>query len=183
MAISSKLVGRITRTTASQTHTASGIRAHENGGFSQRSFGDRRSTASINDRTVAGYGNSMIAQGGNKRQSALTSEQLHQVRQLQQEDPHMSYARASEIVRGEREYTPNPRADRFGRRQEYNANADRGGFRDRMTTSGNRFEAGRISRGNFGQTNSVNGSTRPRLSGAANATARPAPTPTFRRPF
>ena len=166
------MVGRITKTTASSTHTANAIRAHTNGGFSARSFGTRRSTASINDRTIARYGNSMVAQRSrNHRPRALTAQELQTAHEIKNNNDgrNMSYSRAAEEARN------------LGH-QLVNANADRGGFRDRMTTSGTRFEAGRVASGRFGQTTNVNGSSRPMLSGAANAVARPTPTPNFRRP-
>lgn len=172
MALSGKMVGRITKTTASSTHTANAIRAHTNGGFSARSFGTRRSTASINDRTIARYGNSMVAQRSrNHRPRALTAQELQTAHEIKNNNDgrNMSYSRAAEEARN------------LGH-QLVNANADRGGFRDRMTTSGTRFEAGRVASGRFGQTTNVNGSSRPMLSGAANAVARPTPTPNFRRP-
>ncbi len=166
------MVSRITKTTANSTHTANAIRAHTNGGFSSRSFGTRRSTASINDRTIARYGNSIIGQARNGRPRALTAEELQRSHEIRDngDGRNMSYARAAEEARS-------------SLRQERNAGTDRGGFRDRMTTSGNWSEPGRISSGRFGQTTNINGSNRPRLSGAANATARPTPTPTFRRPM
>ena len=166
------MVGRITQTTASSTHTANAIRAHTNGGFSSRSFGARRSAAGINDRTIAGYGNSMIGRARNGRPRALTAEELQRSHEIRDsgDGRNMSYARAAEEARN-------------SLCQERNAGIDRGGFRDRMTPSGNRFESGRFSSGKFGQTTNINGSNRPRLSGAANATARPTPTPTFRRPM
>lgn len=167
------MVGRITKTTASSTHTANAIRAHTNGGFSARSFGTQRSTASINDRTIARYGNSMIAQRSrNHRPRALTAQELQTAHEIKNNNDgrNMSYSRAAEEARN------------LGH-QLANANADRGGFRDRMTASGTRFEAGRVASGRFGQTTNVNGSSRPMLSGAANAVARPTPTPNFRRPM
>ena len=172
MALSGKMIGRITQTTASSTHTANAIRAHTNGGFSSRSFDTRRPAAGISDRTIAKYSNSMIGRARNGRPRALTAEELQRSHEIRDNSDgrNMSYARAAEEARS-------------SLRQERNAGTDRSGFRDRMTASGNRFESGRISSGRFGQTTNVNGSNRPRLSGAANATARPTPTPTFRRPM
>ena len=195
------MIGRITKTTASHTHTANAIRAHTNGGYSERVM--TRSRAGINDRTVAGYGNSMIGNSGsgNMRQKALNAQELAQAKMLREQAReqgyHVGYGRASEIV--------------LENRQEINSNLEQGGLRSRTEGANIRYDTTRASRGRLGgnagmqqqRTNrfsdvpgrfgsgSVSGARgttgvggpSSQINGAFGGTARPIPKPNFRRPM
>ena len=172
MALSGKMIGRITKTTVNSTHTANAIRAHTNGGFSSRSSGANRPVIGGGERTVAGYGQSMIGRSSNSRPKALTADELQRSREIRNNNDgrNMSYTRAAEEARS-------------SLRQERSAGISRSDIRGRSMAGGNRFDTGRNTGGRFGQPTGLSGSNRPMLGGAANATARPVPTPTFRRPM
>ena len=218
MAFSGKMISRITKTTASSTHTANAIRAHNNGGFSNRG-------TSVNSRSLKGagspargYGYSHIGQRRNKYKTALSAEDYNKVQQLRDDGYHVGYGRTSDIdlanrqeanahSGGESGYArmlfeeqlaqsavehQHMESTGYGRtgealtesRQGANAHAEQGGLSNRMANAGSRFEASRAAGGRFGGAGSNGGSyaAGPRISGAANATARPVPKPNFRRP-
>ena len=172
MALSSKIIGRITKTTASSTHTANAIRAHTNGGFSSRGFSANRSMVGTSGRTVAGYGHSIVGRNRNCRPKALTADELQRSREIRNNSDgrNMSYARAAEEARA-------------GLNQGENTRTNRVSFRDRVATNESSLGTNRSAGGRFGQSTNTNSGSRPMLGGATNTTARPVPTPTFRRPM
>lgn len=101
MALSGKMVSRITKATASSTHTANAIRASSNGGFSNRGTSVSRSLKGVNS-PASGYGRSLIGQRRNKYQKALNVQEFANAQQLRDEY-HIGYGRASEIALANRQ--------------------------------------------------------------------------------
>ena len=223
MAFSSKMISRITKTTASSTHTANAIRAHNNGGFSNRGTSVNSRPLTGANSPARGYGYSHIGQKRNKYKNDVTQRDYERVRQLRNDDYHVGYGRSSDVdMTNRQEANAHPgdeagytrtvfeeqssqsmtehqhmESTGYGRtgealtesRQRANAHAKQGGLSNRMAGSSSRFEASRISGGRFGGAGGNGGAASrfgstppPRMSGAANATARPVPKPNFRRP-
>ena len=175
MAFNSKMISRITKTTASSTHTANAIRAHNNGGFSNRGTSVNSRSLTATNSPAMGYGYSHIGQKRNQYKNDVTQRDYERVQQLRNDDYHVGYGRSSDVD------TVN--------RQEVNAHAEWGGLSNRTAGPSSRFEASRISGGRFGGAGGNGGAASrfgstppPRMSGATNATARPVPKPNFRRP-
>lgn len=175
MAFSGKMISRITKTTASSTHTANAIRAHNNGGFSHRGTSVNSRSLTGTNSPARGYEYSHIGQKRNKYKNDVTQRDYERVQQLRNDDYCVGYGRSSDVD--------------MANRQETNAHTEQGGLSNRMAGPSSRFEASRISSGRFGSAGSNGGAASrlgstppPRMSGAANATARPVPKPNFRRP-
>lgn len=223
MAFSGKMISRITKTTASSTHTANAIRAHTNGGFSNRGTSvSSRSLKGVNS-PAKGYGFSHIGQRRNKYSNEVTQRDYDRLQQLRGDDYHVGYGRSSDVDMANRQEAnahsggesgyarmlfeeqlsqstvdhQHMESTGYGRtgealtesRQGTNARAEQGGLSNRMAGTNSRFEASRISGGRFGGAGGNGGAASrfgstppPRISGAANATARPVPKPNFRRP-
>lgn len=175
MAFSGKMISRITKTTASSTHTANAIRAHTNGGFSHRGTSVNSRSLTRTNSPAKGYGYSHIGQKRNKYSNEVTQRDYDRLQQLRGDEYHVGYGRSSDVD--------------ITNRQEANARAEQGGLSNRMAGTNSRFEASRVSGGRFGGAGGNGGAASrfgstppPRMSGAANATARPVPKPNFRRP-
>ena len=147
MAFNSKMIGRITGATASDTHTAGAINASNNGGFSNRG-------TSVNSRQTQGlssqggtYGRSMIGQKRNKYPKALNADEARALQETKSAEKRPGYGRTSSAE----------------------------------MAAQHRFDTHTRSNLRFGSAST--GGAQPRISGAANAVARPVPKPTFRRPF
>lgn len=168
MGIGSKIIGRITKTTAGSTHTANAIRAHTNGGYSSRNMENARPMVAAGDRTVAKYESSIIGQSRYKREKASDKDQAGAAR-TDTEQGRFAYDRMSRTALGSRLDD--------GRRSE------RGRALSRASADERRFGASRISRDATAGASGNRFNRSSHASGAANATARPAPKPTFRRPM
>lgn len=103
MAIGSKIISRITKTTASSTHTANAIRAQTNGGFSLRSKDGARPIASASGRTISGYEHSILGRSRSRQAKALDASQSEQARQRREErfgSRHLGTDRTTRPERG-----------------------------------------------------------------------------------
>ena len=147
MAFNSKMIGRITGATASDTHTAGAINASNNGGFSNRGTSvNSRQTQSLSPQGGA-YSRSMIGQKRNKYPKALNADEARALQETKSAEKRPGYGRTSSAE----------------------------------MAAQHRFDTHARSNLRFGSAST--GGVQPRISGAANATARPVPKPTFHRPF
>lgn len=91
------MISRITKTTASSTHTANAIRAHNNGGFSNRGTSVNSRPLTGANSPARGYGYSHIGQKRNKYKNDVTQRDYERVRQLRNDDYHVGYGRSSDV--------------------------------------------------------------------------------------